>query len=102
MSATRNRPARHINGNQVFVRITVGLILVLAVASAVAIYFQQEDQMERIRLRNLTLASELNEADARQAELRELQNLADTDEYIERIARDKLGMVKPNEIIFAE
>ncbi len=56
--------------------------------------------MKRILLQKATLASELGEANAEQAELHELQNLVDTDEYIERIARDKLGMVKPNEIIF--
>lgn len=76
--------------------------MVFAIASAVAIYFEQENQIERIRLRNEALASELVEAQADQAELHELQNLIDTDEYIERVARDQLGMVKPDEIIFED
>lgn len=91
-----------INSNRIFIKITVGLVLVFALASAVAMYFDQESQMDRIRLRSETLASELNDAANRQAELHDLQNLVDTDEYIERIARDKLGMVKPNEIIFED
>ena len=32
--------------------------------------------------------------------LEELSKTTDTDEYIERVARDKLGLVKENEIIF--
>ena len=90
------------NSNRIFIRIAVGLILVLALASAVAIYFEQESQMARIRARADTLTSGLSDANARQAELHELQNLVDTDEYIERVARDKLGMVKSNEIIFED
>lgn len=53
-------------------------------------------------MRNEALASELVEAQADQAELHELQNLIDTDEYIEHVAREQLGMVKPDEIIFED
>lgn len=102
MSALKNRPSRHLNSNRIFLRITIGLILVLAVASAVAIYFDQESQMARIVQRKTTLASELSEVNANLADLQDLQNMADTDEYIERIAREKLGMVKPNEVIFED
>ena len=102
MGATRSRPGRYVSNNRVFIRITIGLVIVLALASAVAIYFEQESQLERIRSRELTLASELSEAKAEKADLEELQNIVDTDEYIERIARDKLGMVRPNEIVFED
>lgn len=102
MGATRSRPGRYVSNNRVFIRITIGLVIVLALASAVAIYFKQESQLERIRSRELTLASELSEAKAEKADLEELQNIVDTDEYIERIARDKLGMVRPNEIVFED
>jgi cell division protein DivIC len=98
ISHSRNisRPGR----KRILLRITIGLVLVLAVASAVAIYFEQENQMLRIRQRQATLASELSAAKAQQAELDELQGIVDTDEYIERMAREKLGMVKPNEVVF--
>ncbi|HBP38792.1 MAG TPA: septum formation initiator [Clostridiales bacterium] len=90
------------NSNRIFIRITVGLILVLALASAVAIYFEQETQLTRIQAQSEILASELAEAKAEQAELQELQSIVDTDEYIERIARNQLGMVRPNEIVFED
>lgn len=89
-------------GRRILVRITIGLILVFALASAVAIYFEQEARFERIQKRNLELNTSLNEANSHYAELLELQSIVDTDEYIERIAREQLGMVKPNEIIFTD
>jgi cell division protein DivIC len=99
MSVNRVHRANQ-SGGRILLKITIGLILVFAVASAVAIYFDQEKQMQRIHERQATLASELAAARVRQADLEELQGIVDTDEYIERIARDTLGMVKPNEIIF--
>ncbi len=98
----RQSSSAKINSNRIFVKITVGLIVVFALASAVAMYFDQENQMMRIRAESVTLGSELTVASNRLADLQALQNIADTDEYIERIARDKLGMVKPNEIIFED
>lgn len=102
MGSSRTRPGRYIGSNRIFIRITIGLIIVLAIASAVAIYFEQESQLARIRSREAVLASELNAAKAEKADLEELQRIVDTDEYIERIARDKLGMVRPNEIVFED
>jgi cell division protein DivIC len=99
MSTSTSRSLKLTSG-KILIRITIGLILVFAVASAVAIYFEQESQMQRIRQQQVTLASQLSDAEASQAELQELQNMVDTDEYIERIAREKLGLVKSNEIVF--
>lgn len=82
-------------------RILVGLLLVFALASATAIYFKQEAQFLRIRQREAILADAFSEASAALAELRELQSIVDTDAYIERVARDQLGMVRPNEVVFA-
>ena len=77
-------------------------LLVFAVASAVAIYFEQETQMDRLLANRLTLESQLADARTQKDELEDMQNIVDTDEYIERIAREQLGMVRPNEIIFED
>ena len=100
MEAVRRRTTKPINSGRILIRIILGMFLVFAVASAIAIYFDQEAQMVRINQKAATLSSEYDEANAELAELRELQNLADTDAYVERVARDQLGMVRPNEIIF--
>lgn len=88
------------NGRALFLRILIGLIVVFAVASGFAIYFDQEAQLKRINDKNSDLQSRLDQVFAEQGELKELQDMVDTKEYIERVARDQLGMVKPNEIVF--
>jgi cell division protein FtsB len=95
------RSVRPINSGRILMRILVGLLLVFALASATAIYFKQEAQFLRIRQREAILADAFSEASAALAELRELQSIVDTDAYIERVARDQLGMVRPNEVVFA-
>lgn len=92
-------PANH---SRIFIRIVLGLILVLAVSSAVAIYFEQETQLNRMLDRRANLERQLEAARVARDELAALKNIVDTDEYIERVAREKLGMVRPNEVIFEE
>jgi cell division protein DivIC len=88
--------------NRVFIRIALGMALILAVASAVAIYFEQETQIARMLERKAGLERRLENAQAARDELLELKSIVDTDEYIERIARDQLGMVRSDEIIFEQ
>ena len=102
MEAVRRHTVKPVNSGRILVRILVGLLVVLALASAIAMVFRQENQMIRIRAREAELSELMAEADADLAELRELQGLVDTDAYVERIARDQLGMVRPNEIIFQD
>ena len=102
MEAIRRQYHRPINGSRILVRIIIGMLLVLVMASALAIYFEQEKQMARIEQRKNELSVVLQEAAADLADLRELQQIVDSDAYIERVARDQLGMVRPNEIVFAE
>lgn len=103
---SRKKKSKHVshmpNGRALFLRILIGLIVVFAVASGFAIYFDQENQLNRIKGRNTDLQTQLDQVYAEQGELRELQDMVDTKEYIERVARDQLGMVKPNEIVFED
>lgn len=48
----------------------------------------------------ITLNKELENANKKNKELIEQTKYKTSDEYIEKIARDKLGMVKNNEIVF--
>lgn len=99
---SRRNSALRKNNSHILVRITVSLILVFAIASAVAIYFEQETRIERMQQKQIELHQTLNEVQSDNAELLELKSLLDTEAYIERIAREKLGMVRPNEIIFED
>ncbi|MDW7655624.1 MAG: septum formation initiator family protein [Bacillota bacterium] len=102
MEAIRRQHYRPINSSRILIRIIIGMLLVIVLASALAIYFEQEKQMARIEQRKNELSAVLQEAAADLADLRELQQIVDSDAYIERIARDQLGMVRPNEIVFTE
>ena len=48
------------------------------------------------------LSEEIDYEKARQEEVENVRESVDTDEYIERIAREKLGMIKANEKIFVD
>ena len=48
------------------------------------------------------LQSQLESQQSRQKELKEYEKYVTTREYIEQVAKTKLGLVYPNEIIFKE
>ena len=48
------------------------------------------------------LQSQLESEQARQKELEEYKKYVNTKEYIEQIAKTKLGLVYPNEVIYKE
>lgn len=98
----RKHFGRTLTGRAIFIRILAGLIVVFAVASGFAIYFEQENQLKRIEERNRELQKQLDQAYIEQGELKELYEMVDTDAYIERVAREQLGMVKPDEIVFED
>ena len=55
-----------------------------------------------LRTRAEALSQQLEEEQARTEEIKELKEYMQTDEYAEQAAREKLGLVKDNEIIFQE
>lgn len=48
------------------------------------------------------LDQELAQEKARTEEIEELQEYMRSDEYVEKIAKEKIGLVKDNEILFKE
>ncbi len=78
------------------------MLLVVVLASAIAIYFEQEKQLARIEARREALSGKLQEAAAELSEMRELQQIVGSDAYVERVAREQLGMVRPGEVVFTD
>ena len=101
-SMVRRRAVPAVGGRRMFVRIFIGLGLIFALASAVALYYEQEVQLQRVAEHKIDLQNQLVDVTAAQTELLALQAQVDTDAYIEHVAREKLGMVKPNEVVFEE
>ena len=83
-------------------KLLVGLVVVFALAGAVGIYFTQEAQIAKIKAKADILNIEVTEARAKKLENEELFKKLDSLEYIEKIAREKLGMVKPGETVFPD
>ncbi len=99
----RTKPIRRpISGGKILIRILIGMLLLVLLSSAIAIYFKQEAQMARIRARGLELEAHLQEVNTDLAILQELKHLIGTDAYIERVARNQLGMIHPDEKVFTE
>ena len=48
------------------------------------------------------LEQQLSDEEARTEEIEEMQEYMQSDEYIEKIAKEKVGLIKDNEIIFKE
>ncbi len=82
--------------------IFVGLGLILMLAMALSIYFSQEDKIAELKARNLELSEQAETIKAKKEEIKELLENWQTPEYIEKIAREEFGMVKPGEVIFTD
>lgn len=81
-------------------KILLGLMVVSLLAGAGGIYFTQEAQFARIAARAQELDKEVQQAREKKKENEELYKKLDSLEYIEKIAREELGMVKPGETVF--
>ncbi|NLC83620.1 MAG: hypothetical protein GX749_00885 [Ruminococcaceae bacterium] len=96
------RIIRKTSRQNILPRIVIGLVIVIALASALAIYFKQEEQKARIDAERIRLDQELAEAQMRFDELRNMEALVGTDTFTEWVARNRLGMVRPDEIILSD
>ena len=77
--------------------ITVVLCCLVAVLTVKGISLQQ-----KVNARLSSLDSQIEEEKQRTDDITALKEYMQTDEYIEKTAREKLGMVKDNEILFKE
>lgn len=86
---------RHKNS---MLAVSAVLLLLVAVVSIDGMRFSAKEK--EYRAQEIELEKRIEEEKARSAEIDQLQDYVGTDEYIEEVAKDKLGLVNPNEIIF--
>lgn len=67
---------------------------------AVKIYLRQDKEIDRLAHERAELKVKLDEAHEDAKKIEELKNMSGSKEFIERMARDELGLVRPDEIIF--
>ncbi|NLB10072.1 MAG: hypothetical protein GX834_03270 [Clostridiaceae bacterium] len=77
-------------------------VLIVVLAVCFTIFVSQEQESERLLRKHEELAAEKAELEAINSELEQLLSIGGTPEYIERVARDSLGMVAPEDIIIEE
>ena len=86
-------------------RFTVaGVIIFCSITCGILVYngsvlMDQEKEYEK---QITQLKKEKKEADKRAEELKEYEEYVNTKEYIEQVAKTKLGLVYENEIVFKE
>ena len=84
-----------------------GMVLITAIVLLMIfiILYQKKkinDTMESYNVRYETLQKSIKEEKKRAKEIEKEKDYMQSDEYIAQVAREKLGLVKDNEIIFEE
>lgn len=100
MKKARRRRRRYIKQNN---KINAMSILGIVAVMSVVVFFQQVDlekKNEEYIAREQALTAELHEEEARTQELEKYKKYVQTKQYVEEVAKDKLGLVYENEIIF--
>ncbi|MBP3361942.1 MAG: septum formation initiator family protein [Clostridia bacterium] len=83
--------------------IKLKLFVLIAVCSVMIIRgIMQQPQILANKAEIERLQNEIDYEKERQEEIEDMRDMVETDEYIEKIARDKLGMIKKNEKIFID
>lgn len=99
--AQRTRMRRRRQQNKAsMVCITLIVLILTGITSVqiVTLYHKNQDYQER----EAGLQAQVESEKQRQESLEEYERYVTTTEYIEQIAKSKLGLVYPNEIIFKE
>ena len=93
------RMRRRVLQHRLSIRLFSGVIVVLAVMLSVA-SISLHTKNQNYKAQEAELEKQLQAEEARAEEIKELEEYVGTDEYIEDVAKDKLGLVYPNEILF--
>ena len=80
------------------VTFVVAVLLVVLLVLKVSLHAKVENDKNRAAVLQEQILEEKN----RSTEIEELEEYMNSDEYIEQVAKEKLGMVKDGEIIFKE
>lgn len=86
---------RQINSFKIISFIAVVMLLVLGYSTSIS-YAKNQSYMEQ----EAELMERLEEEQERTTEIDEFKEYSTTDEYVEQIAKEKLNMAYPDEIIF--
>ena len=85
-------------------RTMIGILAAVLLLLAVIVYqsYQMRGRIARGNEQIDSLTQQTEAEEQRTEEIEEMQNYMQSDEYKEKTAKDKLGLIKDNEIIFKE
>lgn len=83
-------------------KICISLILIAFMAAMSVQIARTYEKDQEYMARQAELEAQLEAQEARQQELRQYESYTQTPEYVEDIAKSKLGLAYENEIIFKE
>lgn len=101
----KRKKNRKINRQNVQNKAAMFGISVVACLLLVVLLFEGSSLQNRCdanEIRKAQLQQRKQEEEARTVEIENLQKYMQSDEYIEKIAKERIGLVKENEIIFKE
>ena len=93
------RASRRILENRLSIMLVTGVILVLALVISFA-QVSLNAKNRTYKVQEAELQKQIKQEIVRSEEIDELEEYVGTDKYIEDVAKDKLGLVYPNEILF--
>jgi cell division protein FtsB len=77
------------------------VFLFVVLAAVFVVYLPSYMQMQDLRGRNLTFEKRINDLEAENIRIAEEQNRLKTDpEYFEKIARERMGLIKDGEVVY--
>ena len=80
------------------ISISCVVVLLAVVLSIGSISMQEKNRAYKAQ--EAELLEQINNEIAREEEIEELEEYVGSDEYVEDVAKEKLGLINPNEIIF--
>ena len=99
MRNRRRRLRKGMRGHRQSVFAIIGvLVLLVAVVSVNSMTLRAKEKSYQAQ--EMELAEQIEKEKARAKEIDELEKYVGTDEYVEEVAKEKLGLVHENEIIF--
>ena len=80
--------------------VSISAVIVLLVVILFIGGISLQEKNRNYKAKEAELMTELEEARMRAKEIEELQEYVGTDTYVEDVAKEKLGLINPNEILF--
>lgn len=95
------RAARNRRRNRMSM-LGIGMVVVVLLATLLILGNDLDHQLAYYESQEAALNAKIEDETQRTQEIEELRDYMTTDEYAEEVAREKLGLVKDNEIVFQE